>query len=182
MRLVMTASLALGLAIPSIAHAGSYLSFGLGSESAPSGELVSDLHPDAMSVGRLAAGYRAGPIALEAGISASGLRDTADDSTVRSASASVDLKYFVGLFGPVEAYARGGLSKTWLSGGDSLVQSTGRAYDLGGGLQYTFGVLPLADASIWFDYTHRMAGLDGEEKQLMNTSADVMSLGVSVGF
>lgn len=172
------------LTLSSPAHAGSYLSFGLGSESTPSPEVTSDLHPENLTIGRLAAGYRVGPIALEAGIAASGIRqsDSIDGGgdPVNTASASVDLKYYMGLFGPVEGYARGGLSKTWLRGSGASVASSERAYDIGGGLQYTFGPLPLAKAAVWLDYTHRMPERDqGEE---LDAATDVMTIGVSVGF
>ena len=187
MRLVHAAGIALLLTTVSVsspAHAGSYLSFGLGSESTPSPALTSDLHPENLTIGRLALGYRVGPLAVEAGIAASGIRQTETSDggeALNTASASVDLKYYTSLFGPVEGYARGGLSKTWMRGSGLAVPASERAYDIGGGLQYTFGPLPLAKAAVWLDYTHRMPDRSQGETTL-NAASDVMTVGVSVGF
>ncbi|NJL28157.1 MAG: hypothetical protein HC897_09805, partial [Thermoanaerobaculia bacterium] len=74
----------------------------------------------------------------------------------------LDLKYHLHLVLGLEGYGRAGLHKTWLS---QSVQSEMAAYQgdghvLGGGLQYTFDILPRVDAAVWADYSHQVFELD----------------------
>ncbi|MCG8423890.1 MAG: hypothetical protein MJE77_38840 [Proteobacteria bacterium] len=195
MRFIVTAGLAVLLANASLAHGGSYVSFGLGTESALSSDVLSQMSVDEISAGRLAAGYRVGPLAIEAGIVGTGLRESQDASQqITTASLGVDLKYFMSLAGTLEGYARGGLSNTWVrtqvlsNPEEAEFENVGRAYAFGGGLQFTFGPVPLARASIWLDYTHQWldqsdsSGQSRSSSEALGGAANVVTLGVTVGF
>lgn len=182
MRLLIPSSLVILLAATSAANAGSYVSLGVGSDAALSGDLASNMDPEGFSVGRLAAGYRMGPVALEAGITGTGLREMSDSSGVSAVSLGVDLKYYLGLLGPIEGYFRGGLSKTWLGGMEPGVQYVGRSIALGGGVQYTFDPLPIGEAAIWLDFTHQSLEVSDGSSRTLGGAADLMTAGLSLGF
>ena len=178
-------SLALVLGIAATAHAGGYVALGVGSDASLDGAVGDAYTADGSDNARLSFGQRTGPIAIEASLFGTGLQDAAgtDHSTL---ALGVDLKYFIRLTGPIEGYGRIGLNKTWLrdSAGDQPSLS-GRGYDFGGGLQYSFRLLPLGDAAIWVDFTHQTMSLYGDAtsaQTALTGSAEMLTLGVSVGF
>ena len=98
-------------------------------------------------------------------------------------SLGLDLKYYLGLVGGLEAYGKIGLNKTWLSGPaaneDQSYQGRGQA--LGVGLQYTIN-LPLTEVGLWLDYTAQQTKLRDGDNQVLDGSLEMVNLGVSLGF
>ncbi len=189
-RLLLTIA-AFFMAIPS-AHAGGYLSLGIGSDAVLGGELNSHFDTDDLKVTRVALGTRIGPFALEGVMSGADLRGTSNQVLGQSTggdefsttSLGVDVKYYVGLSGALEGYARGGISKTWLSAGSGIetnFEYTGRAYSVGGGLQYSFSLLSTIGGAIWADYNHQLMHLSDETAPNLTGTADMLTIGLSVG-
>lgn len=171
----------------SAAHADGYVSLGVGSEASLGGEIGDRFQSEGRGAGRLALGYRSSSLAIEAVAFGNGLdamsSGVASDASMATMSLGLDLKYHLHLVLGLEGYGRAGLHKTWLS---QRVQSEMAAYQgdghvLGGGLQYVFDLLPRIDAAIWADYSHQVFDLDDAEGRPLTGSADVLTLGVSLG-
>lgn len=184
-------SIAFSLFTLSSAHAGGYLSLGMGSDAALGGEINQHFDTDDLKVTRLAVGTRIGPIAIEGVMSGADLRGTSNQILGESSggdfsttSLGIDVKYYVGLSGALEGYARGGINKTWLgtgSGTETNFDYSGRGYSVGGGLQYTFRLLPSIGGAIWADYNHQLMSLSDQNAPTISGTADMLTIGLSVG-
>jgi hypothetical protein len=183
----LIAALALIAGSAGAAHAGGYVAIGAGGDADLNGDLANHFTTEGTSSGRLAVGQRFGPVALEAVLfgtdlqGASAMTGQGDYSTM---SLGVDLKYYIPLAGNLEAYARGGLNKTWVvEGFDNAMDLgySGRGWNLGAGLQYSFRLLPLLDAAIWADYNHQVMELHQEGRRSLAGGADMLTIGVSLG-
>ena len=169
------------------AQADGYVGAGIGSDSGLSGDLSSHFATDEDSVSsRILVGERFGALAIEGSLfgsqmsGASGLSGEGDFATF---SLGLDLKYYIGLVGGLEGYGKIGLNKTWLSGPAATEDwdYQGRGQELGVGLQYTIN-LPLTQVGLWLDYTAQRTELRDGEKQALDGSLEMVTLGVSVGF
>jgi len=169
------------------AHADGYIGVGLGSGSELEGDISSHFTTDDQtSSSRILVGQRFGSLAVEGSVFGSQLRGassmtgTGDFATI---SLGVDLKYYIGLFGALEAYGKIGLNRTWLSGPaateDWNYQGHGQA--LGAGLQYTVN-LPLTEVGLWLDYTAQQTELRDGPNQPLDGTLSMVNLGVSLGF
>lgn len=176
---------ALVLAISSSAYAGGYLAVGVGSDADIGGDLGGMYSAKGSDHGRLAIGQRTGPLAIEASIFGTGLAPvTGADGDYSAISLGVDLKYYFNLTGPIEAYGRGGLTKTWLGADGSGTfgsDMSGRGYALGAGLQYTFRWLPLGEAAVWVDYTHHSVSLHDSDLAVVDGNVKLLTVGLSIG-
>jgi hypothetical protein len=186
MRTFTATLLATMLAGLSAAHADGYVSLGVGSRAALSGELGSHFQSEGISAGRLALGYRSGNLAIEAVAFGNGLGAMSSEADMATASLGIDLKYHLHLVLGLEGYARAGLHRTWLAQNgeaESLMTGyQGNGHVLGGGLQYELEALPVADTSLWADYSRQEFDLTNEAQQTMSGTADVITVGVSLGF
>lgn len=194
MRTTISSLLALFLCLPAAAHAGGYLSAGVGSDASLGGQLSTRFSADDLTLGRLGAGYRVGSLALEGVLLGTGLRDTQtmtseDADPLSAVSLGADIKYYFGVSGALEGYVRGGLHKTWLraaegSGAEGLdsLQYAGRGYDVGGGLQYSFRLVPTISAALWLDLHRQYMDLESQSGSAKLTgTADMLTIGVSLG-
>jgi len=181
MRTLIAATVALS-ALSHAARADNYFSVGVGSDAGLRETLDTRSH-DAGSIGRIAFGHRTGPIAIEAAVAGSKLAG-ATGPALSSFAVGVDVKYHVALVGPLECYARGGISKNWIpheAGSAVALDDAGRGYAVGGGVQYTLDVLPLVSAAVWLDYGRHILDPSDAPDGRIDDTADVVTLGVSVG-
>lgn len=157
------------------AAAGTYLGLGIG--TAPSlGESMQTLEPASRSA-RLTLGQRLGPLSLEGGAGGYELA-SATSAQARSVSASAGGKLSFVLQGQLEAFVRGGVERTWLSG-DAMSTLSGDGVYYGGGAELRLA-LPLGSTSLWVDYSRHQATLRNERTEL-DASAGVWTVGLSVG-
>lgn len=185
--LSMFAAAVVTLALASSAHAGGYVGAGIGSDSGLSGDLEAHFSTDdEAGSSRVLLGHRMGAVAVEASLfgaemnGASGWSGTGQYTTT---SLGVDLKLFMPLVGPLEGFAKGGLNKTWLRSPDTRdnFDYSGRGYELGAGLQLTFG-LPLTEVGLWLDFTRQITELHDGPRRTLDGSVDMLTFGLSVGF
>lgn len=169
------------------AHAGGYVSFGIGPEAALGGELAARFQTEDLAAGRLGLGFRSKNLAIEAVAIGTGLdymngagNGSAD---LVSASLGVDLKYHLHLILGLEGYGRIGLHRTWL--GENMQEEAptfeGSGHMFGGGLQYSFDVLPVIDAAVWVDFTRQAFDLTDVAQRPLSGTADLLTVGVSLG-
>lgn len=172
----------------SAAHAGGYVSAGIGADAGLSGEVAQHFTTDQNgSSGRVALGQRLGRFAIEVNLYGSdlqGITGLTGQQSYSSMTAGVNARYYVPLTGHLEAYGKAGLDKTWFVGNaDKPATSySGRGYDLGAGLQYTIHGLLLGELALWVDYTHQSFTLHDDVKRDLGGGAQLLSVGVSVGF
>lgn len=188
MRLFIAPLLTAGmLASVPAAHAGGYVSFGIGPEADLGGDLATRFQTDELTAGRLALGYRSKNLAIEAVAFGTGLDYMNGagngDADLMSASLGVDLKYHLHLLLGLEGYGRVGLHRTWMGANmqDEAPEYQGSGHVLGGGLQYAFDVVPVVDAAVWVDYSHQEFDLTDAAQRPLSGSADVLTIGVSLG-
>lgn len=171
------------------AHAGGYIAVGIGADASLSGDMAGHFTTDMDdgSSGRLAIGQRFGRLAVEAAIygadiqSTTGLGGGASYSTVTLGVAG---KYYIPVAGRLEAYGKVGLDKTYLVAGDDARASgySGRGHNLGAGLEFGFQAGILGRAAIWLDYTHQSFELRNDGMRDLDGGAQLLTLGVSLGF
>jgi hypothetical protein len=185
MRIFTATLLATMLAGLSAAHADGYVSLGVGSRAAMNGDLGSRFQSEGLSAGRLALGYRSDNLAIEAVAFGNGLGDMTGSADMATASLGLDLKYHLHIALGIEGYGRAGLHRTWLAqsgSADSLMSGyQGNGHVLGGGLQYGFELLPVVEAAVWADYSRQAFHLTDEAQQSMSGTADVITVGLSIG-
>ncbi len=168
------------------AHADTYLSLGVGSEAVLGGELENEFHTDQVSTGRIAVGHRQAGFAVEAVGFGTGLRmseDSLSESSARSISIGVDVKYHIGILAGLEGYGRAGLHKSWLSSDDESFTGgdfDGSGHIFGLGLDYVFPV-PVVAATVWLDYSHQTMTLQDAFARTMNGTVDMITVGMSIG-
>lgn len=185
-------SIALLLSAAPVAHAGGYLSVGIGADALLGGELNSNFDTDTLTVGRVALGGRLGPVALEGvmfgadlrGTSSQILGQTTGGDEFSSTSLGLELKYFQGLGAGLEAYGKVGINRTWLTAGqgvDTDLDYQGQGYALGVGVQYGFKLLPSVGAAVWLDYNRHLVKLNDEGQPTLEGSTNMITLGVTIG-
>lgn len=178
----LTAAVAL-LAIPSLGHAGGYVSAGVGSGPSLGGELDVYLDGDTHRSGRLAVGHRMGPFSIEAGLHGFGVhgvvpgRGGALDGSALSLAASV--KGQIPLFLFVDGYARLGLQRTWITSDAEAENLQGTGVLIGLGLEVPVPVVPV-DAAIWLEVSREALDLE-QGSYVYDGTADVVMLGVRFG-
>src|SRR5690606_15763370 len=184
-RLALGAALAVALSAPLAAHAGGgYISAGMGGGAGLDGELGTFFTTEDSGSARLSLGQRIGPVALEASLFGAGLVGqrayVGMDAEYDTLTAGVDLKYYIGLTGPLEIYGKAGLNKTWLMEPDGVQHDyDGRGWDLGGGVQFTIDT-PMAMAAVWLDFTHLRTELREEGRRRLDGRMNMLTLGVSL--
>lgn len=143
------------------AHAGTYLSLGVGS--------VPDLGDEmqgfqaASRSGRLELGQRFSMVAFEGGVGGYQLAD-ARAAEYDAVSVNGGGKLFFTLSGPLAMLARGGVERTWLrTDGASGYQGNGYYAGVGAELRLA---LPLGETSVWIDYSVHRATLSDGARQL----------------
>jgi hypothetical protein len=165
------------------AAAGGYVSLGIGQGAHLEGEMAERFSTEGSTPsGRLALGHRTGPIAIEASMFGSGLEDAGQDHTTLAFGAAA--KLFVPLVSRFELYGRAGLNRTWIKSRDDDAPDlgySGRGYDIGGGLQFSFSPFPPFDAAIWVDYTRHTVGLQRDGAASLDGSLDMVMVGITVG-
>ena len=167
------------------ARAG-YLTAGISSEANLSGDLATHFSTQGQGGGLVGIGFRFGQLALEGSLagsdmfSRSALGDRLDYTAI---SAGADLKYFVGLTGPLEAYGKFGLHRTWLtSHSDAGLHESGDSWAAGAGLQLGFSLGPIGQAGLVLDFTHRDMDLSEAGRRDLEGGARTLTLGMLVGF
>lgn len=164
------------LAAPVSAHAGGYVSAGIGGAPELGGELH-NLSGEGHNSGRLALGHGFGALALELGVTGYGVTGTMPGGGSvdgEALSASLSGKLSGGLVGNLDAFLRGGLQRTWIRT-SSMDDLDGQGYVLGIGLDYTF---PLA--ALWLELDREFLDLTQGAGQYQGT-ADTLMAGVRVG-
>jgi hypothetical protein len=175
------------LGLPRAAGAGGgYISGGLGGGADLGGELDAFFTTEEQGSMRLSLGQRVGPVALEASLMHAGLVGQRSyvgmDADYAALSGGIDLKFFVGLAGPLELYGKGGLDRTWLMApSGSPHDHDGSGWDLGAGLQFTIDT-PAAMFAVWLDFTHLRTTLRNPGSRDLDGRLNTLSLGVSLGF
>ncbi len=148
MRSLLAVALVAGSA--SAASAGTYLGLGIGTQaSGHIGNDVSSMSEDGNHSGRLVVGYRFGRLSIEGAATryTQLYRGGSDDAT----SFAALLKYSLPLGNNFEAFGRGGLQRTDLSGAaDNL---SGNGWVLGAGFEYRLDAA-ITGLSIFVDYEH----------------------------
>ena len=169
------------------ARADGYIGAGMGSASELEGDIASNFTTDEQaSNSRIVVGERFGSLAVEGSLFGTQLHGGSaftGEGEFTTISLGVDLKYYVGLVGGLEAYGKIGLNRTWLSGPaaqeDWNYQGHGEA--LGVGLQYSFH-LPLTEVGLWLDYTAQKTELRDGDNQPLDGRLGMANLGLSLGF
>jgi hypothetical protein len=161
---------------PATAHAGGYVSAGLGSGPDLGGDLQ-NLSGEGHASGRLAFGHGLGPVAVELGVTGYGVTGSmpGGGSTEGEAlSASISGKLFGGLVGNLDAFLRAGLQRTWIRT-EAMHDYDGQGYVVGVGLDYG---LPLA--ALWVEVDREYLDLAHDAGRYSGT-ADTLMAGVRVG-
>jgi hypothetical protein len=175
----------LALFLSATAHAdGGYVSAGAGPGAGLDGDISRVFETDDSMNARLALGQRLGPLALEASLFGAGMvgrNDFAGDGReYDTVSLGVDLKYLIGLVGPLEVYPKIGLNRTWLTGGRDALDYDGWGWDLGAGAQLSFERI-----GIWLDFTHQRTNLRSDNNvytRHLDGRLNLLALGLSVYF
>jgi len=184
-RLVAPALVAL-LSAGGIAHGdGGYVSAGAGPGAGLDGKISRDFTTDDSMNARLSLGQRIDQLAFEASLFGAGLVGVNDFSgqgrEYDTLSLGVDLKYYIGLVGPLEIYPKIGVNRTWLTGEKDRYDYDGVGWDLGAGLQYSFD-----SVGIWLDFTHQRTSLNDNDRTAPNRDLDghlnMLSVGLAVSF
>jgi hypothetical protein len=171
------------IAAPAVAHAGPYVSAGVGSGPALGGDFDDVLSTDGHSAGRVGIGHRFGPASLEAAIAGFGVTATAPTGQTASGtalSAQISAKLGVPIFLGIGAYGRGGLEHTWMgptpSESDRL---SGNGKVLGAGLEYNVDFV-LASAGVWLEFDREWITVSSHDMAFDGT-ADSLMAGLRVG-
>jgi hypothetical protein len=163
------------LAVPSFAHAGGYVSAGIGSHPDLDGDVGTMLASDGRA-GRIVLGHKLGPASIEAGFGGFGVSGYAPSGAPingTAISADLALKLQAQISGPLSFFARGSLDATWVSA-DAMDTMSGSGHTLGLGLDY--GVDFLASGGIWLEADRQYLDLDGR-----TGTADTFLLGLRFG-
>jgi Outer membrane protein beta-barrel domain len=174
-RLAGTA-LALGLAVPTAAHAGTYVGVGVGTAASTDGGFTR-FGTDGQHSGRIVLGQRFGKISIEAAVNDIGLAYRGVDSHATSLGAVGGLH--LPLVSHLEGYVRFGLERTWLRGDSTVPAAQGDGWTGGLGLEYRIDAV-LANGSIWADYTRHATKLTANSFEADGT-ANAWTVGLSVG-
>ncbi len=175
----------LALFLSATAHAdGGYVSAGLGPGAGLDGNISTAFDTDDSMNARLSIGQQIDQFAFEASLFGAGMvgrgEFAGDGREYDTVSLGVDLKYLIGLAGPLEIYPKAGLNRTWLTGGRDAVDYDGWGWDLGAGLQLSF-----EQFGIWLDFTHQQTNLRSDNAvytRHLDGSLNMLALGMSVYF
>ena len=89
------------------------------------------------------------------------------------------LKYSLPLGNNFEAFGRGGVQRTYLSG-PGIMGVAGNGWVLGGGFEYRLDLVATA-ASIFVDYTHNQTSLDtGFGRPQLDSAVSMWTLGLTL--
>lgn len=157
------------------AHAGPYLSLGVGSEPDLADEMQG--FEAASRSGRLELGQRFSIAAVEGGVGGYRL-STSGAAEYDAVSLSGGGKLFFTLTGPLALLARGGVERTWLRA-DDLSDYSGNGYYAGVGAELRLA-LPLGETSVWLDYSVHRANLSNGADEL-DADSGMWTAGLSVG-
>jgi hypothetical protein len=180
-RLSLVALVAL-VASVSTAHADRYVSLGIG-KSDLGGGLSDSFDDTGAGAYRLSVGQSFGNWALEARLFGSDFVNAGaspiDGDTQRTISLGVGLRYSFWHAGPLSAYGKGGLTKTWLSADGFDHEGTG--FDLGLGVDLGIS-LPFAQFSVFAEVGHQQTELRALGDRDLDGSIRTAMAGVSLGF
>jgi hypothetical protein len=174
------------LFLSATAHAdGGYVSAGAGPGAGLGGDISSVFTTDDSMNARLSLGQRIQQFAFEASLYGAGLVGDSEwagyGEEYDTLSLGVDLKYYIGLVGPLEVYPKIGVNRTWLTGEPDRYDYDGIGWDLGAGLQLSF-----ERVGIWLDFTHQRTSLRDDNRNVPNRRLDgnlnMLSLGLAVSF
>ncbi len=182
MKLAVAAALAL-LALPTAAHAGGYVSVGVGTGPRFTNGLQNSYSGDGHNSARVLVGKRFGLISIEGGIGGYGLHGvnvyTSDISGDRAYSASASVVGQVPVMAKLEVFARLGIEKTWVTGEADDRGISGGGYLVGAGVAYDLGFRNMA---LWAEIDHEMMRLKRESIADQTGSVDTLMVGIRVGF
>ena len=168
------------IAAPTLAHAGGYVSAGIGGGAELGGELH-NLSGEGHNAGRLALGRWFGPIALEGAVSGFGVTGTMPGGAAvdgEALSTSLSGKAHAGLIAGLGAFVRVGVMRTWIRT-DSMEDLEGDGYVIGAGLDYRIS-LPVWEAALWLELDREFLDLSQGPARYQGT-ADTLLAGVRIG-
>lgn len=176
----LAASAVVLIAMSGVANAGGYLGAGIG--NAPTIDTQLAHEPQGRSA-RLLVGYRLplkiGSASIEGAYGGYGLRGSGG-GTLDGRELSASGKYNYPLGSNFEVFGRIGFQRTDLtSQKDAMYDLSGNGILIGAGLEYRVD-LGAVSGSLWLDYTHRGATLEGERNST-EYSARMWTLGLTVG-
>ncbi|MGE3545650.1 MAG: outer membrane beta-barrel protein [Kofleriaceae bacterium] len=168
------------LAMSGVANAGGYVGAGVG--DAPTVETDRNYEAAGRSA-RFLVGYRfplkIGAASIEGAYGGYGARGSGGGE-IDGRELSASGKYNYPLGSNFEVFGRIGVQKTSLtSQKDAMYDLDGNGILIGAGLEYRID-LGAASGSLWLDYTHRSAALEGERNSTDYT-ARMWTLGLTVG-
>jgi len=169
------------LAISSPAWAGVYVGAAIGSEPGINDEFVQgEGQPLGRSLRGLG-GIRFGHLSLEGALNGfTVLTNNFGEKTAYQLSGAVKLNLPLG--NGFEAFARGGLERTWLNQSDAQNQAIdlmGDGYLVGGGFEYRLDAV-IANASVFVDYNVHHATLESP-RIVVNATERIWGIGILVG-
>ena len=177
----MKAALALGLVMlaSSPAAAGWYVGLGVGPDANVHG--TDEVKSGGRSA-RLLGGMRFSRLAIEGSISGQSLHF--DDNIFGDFSAkeaAIAAKYSIPLGSNFEAFGKAGLHRTWLTHElDATYDAAGNGLLVGAGFEYRI-TAAIASGSVWVDYTHYAAQLEGDVYQAYGDGVGMWMIGFTVG-
>ena len=174
------------LAATGTAHAGGYISAGLGGPATPS-QLQQDVgQAKTKPAGRFVLGEQFGMFSLEAGVSGTSDILLSDGKQYDAVSALVAAKLSIPVLGPLHAYGRVGAERNWVAAHGSettpnfRIDYQGDGTFEGVGVELGFRFIGLT-TSLWADYTRHTATLSNGGVS-DNFQIDLWMAGASVGF
>jgi hypothetical protein len=167
----------LGLLAPAVAHAGTYVSGGIGTSASTDGT-IGDFGSDGQHSGRLEIGHSFGIISIAGGLNYYGLHTQADWNALSTVAV---VKLDLPIVPLVNGYVRVGLEHTWITApaGGTAKDLDGNGWTGGLGVEYKLDAV-LANASVWLDYT-RHADTFQRGNTTGDGTANMWTLGVSFG-
>ncbi|HEX8107466.1 MAG TPA: outer membrane beta-barrel protein [Kofleriaceae bacterium] len=165
-------------AISSTASADTYLGVALGSQPGINDAFVQAVgQPSGRSLRGLV-GMRFGRLSLEGALNGfSVFTSRFGEQTAYQASGALKLNLPLG--NNFEAFARGGIERTWLNQSSDGFDLSGTGYLVGGGFEYRLDAM-IANASIFVDYNIHHAGLDAARFSV-DATEQIWGLGILVG-
>jgi hypothetical protein len=166
------------LAISSSASAGGYLGLAVGTEPGVNDEFVRTIGPPSGRSLRALGGGRFGNLSIEGALNGFTIFTTRyGEQTVYQLSGA--LKLSIPLGNNFEAFARGGVERTWLDLGAQDLAFTGDGFLAGAGFEYRLNAV-LANASLFVDYTVHHVKLDSAQFDTDATTR-FWGIGLTVG-
>lgn len=168
----------------SVASAGTYIGLGVGSESTGGAEYsdgrgsVGGGMDGFERSGRLMVGKRMSKLSVEG--QASRFDVNFDYNGYEATQLALALKLSLPLGSGFEFFGKGGLERTWLSGGPSEMHgAAGNGLLLGAGFEYQFS-LGLTGASIFVDYQRASTSFENEYMVAWDGVTSMWTLGATV--